>query len=159
VPRDRRPAAEPLAADRVGVHGGAERRRDGRRRGDHQRERAERVVAVPGLPGRRLDPLELRLGSAADMRLGVVAGAVAALVAAAGATSSAPLGPTTPGTSISFVLRLRLDSARLDRDLAAGRRVASAAALGRRYGLPLASVRRVEQVLRTHGIAVVGDYP
>src|SRR5262249_59979999 len=61
--------------------------------------------------------------------------------------------------SFCSVWRLRPAWAGLARARAAGRRVASAAALGRRYGLPLASVRRVEQVLRTHGIAVVGDYP
>jgi kumamolisin len=93
------------------------------------------------------------------MRPGVVLAAVVALVGASGATSSPALGPTPPGTAISFVVQLHLDSARLDRDLAAGRRIASSVALGRRYGLPLESVRRVERVLRAHGVSVLGGYP
>ena len=78
-------------------------------------------------------------GSAADMRARTLL-AVAALAAAAwpsGRPAAAvhELGATPPGTTISFVLRLRLDRHLLDRDLAAGRVSApSAAALGARYG-------------------------
>jgi kumamolisin len=84
------------------------------------------------------------------MRLVVVALAALCLASAAA---------TSPSPQISFSLRLRLDDARLNRDLAAGRHVASSAALGRRYGLPLASVRLVERVLRAHGITVTATYP
>ncbi len=86
------------------------------------------------------------------MRLGVVALALAALAVSSAASSSPP-------ATISFVVQLKLDSARLDRDLAAGRRISSPAALGARYGLPLARIRRVEGVLEAHGIHVVGGYP
>jgi kumamolisin len=86
--------------------------------------------------------------------------AVAAIMALAlGAGSAHGLGATAPGTEISFVVQLRIDSARVERDLAAGRRVSNAATLGSRYGLPLSAVRRVERVLRAHGISVVRAFP
>jgi subtilase family serine protease len=81
---------------------------------------------------------------------------VAAVVLAALAVSSA--ASSRPAT-VPFVVQLKLDSARIDRDLAAGRRIASPAALGARYGLPPTEIRRVERVLETHGIEVVGSYP
>jgi kumamolisin len=61
--------------------------------------------------------------------------------------------------TVPFVVQLKLDSARIDRDLTAGRRISSPAALGARYGLPLATIRRVERLLEAHGIEVVGGYP
>ncbi len=139
--------------------GGTPRGGDGRGRGDHERGRAGRLgeLTVPGVAGRRLDPDELHLGGAADVRLAVVA--LAALSLASAAVSSRAPRQTSPETTITFALRLRLDTARLDRDVAAGRHAASPAALGRRYGLPLGSIERVERVLGAHGIEVIGGYP
>jgi len=85
------------------------------------------------------------------MRLVAIAVAAAAVVASSAAGSR----PETVG----FVVQLKLDSARIDRDLAAGRRIASPAALGARYGLPLATIRRVERALLARGVEVVGTYP
>jgi subtilase family serine protease len=78
------------------------------------------------------------------------AAALAALGLAAGAS---------PAHEITFSVQLRVNMTRIDHDLAAGRSIASPAELGRRYGLPLASERRVEAVLRAHGIQVVATYP
>ena len=85
------------------------------------------------------------------MRRVIVAVALAALAVASAAGS--------PPRTVQFVIQLKLDSARIDRDLAAGRRITSPAALGARYGLPLAKIRLVERVLQAHGIEVVRDYP
>jgi kumamolisin len=84
------------------------------------------------------------------MRLLIVAVVVAALTASSGASSQ---------TQLPFVVRLKLDTARIDRDLAAGRRIASPAGLGARYGLPLRAIHRVERVLEAYGVEVVGTYP
>ncbi len=57
-------------------------------------------------------------------------------------------------------MSLRLDQRLLARDLAlGGRPLPSAAALGARYGLPLADIRRVVRILRADGIAVTQVYP
>ena len=70
------------------------------------------------------------------------------------------LGPTPPATRLVFALSLRLDERLLARDLEDGRPPApGAAALGARYGLPLADVRRVVRVLRAHGIEVRATFP
>jgi kumamolisin len=69
------------------------------------------------------------------------------------------LGAAPPAAQIGFALSLRLDEGRLHHDLAAGTPVASAAALGARYGLPLADVRRVERLLLAHGVEVTRVYP
>jgi kumamolisin len=85
------------------------------------------------------------------MRVGLVAVALAALAVSSAAGSR-------PGTD-PFIVQLKLDSARIDRDLASGRRIPSAAALGARYGPSLANIHRVERVLEAHGVEVVGGYP
>jgi kumamolisin len=95
-----------------------------------------------------------------------LAAAVAALAAAglaAGTSQTAGsrvVGPTAPSARISFVLDLKIDQQRLERDLALGAAPApSAAALGARYGLPLAAERSVVRRLRASGIAVTATYP
>ncbi len=95
--------------------------------------------------------------------------AVAAL-AAAGLAAASPhpvkltgpreLGPTSPSARISFALMLKIDQRRLDQDLALGAPpAASAAALGARYGMPLAAERRIDRVLAANGIDVTATYP
>jgi kumamolisin len=87
------------------------------------------------------------------MRPGIVAVALAAL--AVSLSSAASPAPRT----VPFVVQLKLDSARIARDLRAGRRISNAAALGARYGLAPAAIRRVERLLEADGIEVVGSYP
>ena len=91
----------------------------------------------------------------------LAAAALAAAAAPGGGTSTrGDVGPTAPSTTISFALSLRLDQALLARDLAAGRPpLANAAALGRRYGLPLADIRRVAYALQAGGAHVTRIYP
>jgi subtilase family serine protease len=94
---------------------------------------------------------------------------VAALLAAGLAAATPPtaklaggrgLGPSSPSTRISFALTLKINERRLDRDLASGAAPApSAAALGVRYGVPLAAERRVTRVLAANGIDVTATYP
>jgi kumamolisin len=81
---------------------------------------------------------------------------IGALALAALAVSSAA---GSPPPAVPFVVQLKLDSRLMARDLEAGRRITSPAALGARYGLPLAEIRHVERVLEAHGIEVVGTYP
>ena len=79
---------------------------------------------------------------------------------AGGAPARNDLGPTPPGAQLRIALSLRLDQRLLARDLArGGRPLPSAAALGERYGLPLADIRRVVRTLRAGGIAVTQVYP
>ena len=86
--------------------------------------------------------------------------AAAAITAGGGAGPSRDLGPTPGTTRISFAVTLRLDRRLLARDLAAGRPpLRTAAALGRRYGLSLAGVRRVTSLLRAGGIEVTRTFP
>src|SRR5262249_12860288 len=75
------------------------------------------------------------------------------VLALAGAASS------SPSHELTFTVELRLDTARIDRDLAAGRRISSPAELGRRYGLPLASERRGAGVPPAHAADGVCPYP
>jgi subtilase family serine protease len=101
-------------------------------------------------------------------RIGAVAvPAALALVALAGAVptmrsrtaAARDLRPTPSSTMVTFALSLRLDEWRLRHDLATGKTVSSAAALGKRYGLSRADERHVERILRANGIAVTREYP
>ena len=100
---------------------------------------------------------------ARNVRLGTLLVAAGATVLLApggpGRQRAVQLGPTPASTPISFALDLQLDGPLLARDLAAGRTASSARALGARYGLPLAAVRRVERVLGANGIHVTQTYP
>jgi subtilase family serine protease len=92
----------------------------------------------------------------------LAAATVAALLLATGGPdrgTSGSLGPTSRQTQIQFALSLKLDQARLDRDLATGRNAPSARALGARYGLPVADIAKIERLLGTNGIAVTATYP
>jgi subtilase family serine protease len=76
-------------------------------------------------------------------------------------TAARDLGATTPTTEISFALALKINERRLAHDTAATGVPSqlSPAALGHRYGLPLAAERKIEQELAAHRIAVTAVYP
>lgn len=97
-----------------------------------------------------------------NARLLCVAAAAAAdllVVGGPGIGSASGPRPTPRETQIEFAFSLRIDQRRLDRDLAAGRAAPSAAALGARYGLPVAEIARLERFLAANGIAVTATYP
>jgi kumamolisin len=123
-----------------------------------------------GRPGRRSGALGLVLAA-----LVVAGGSGAALAVLAGATprpaptgAGRALGATDPRTIVDFSLVLRAaHGRRLSRFLAALEDPASpsyhhflgARAFGRRFGLPIAELRRVRRRLRADGVRITGSYP
>ena len=110
----------------------------------------------PGLPGRRRAPRD------PPVVVRALLVATAALVAVpGGAPARERSRPDAAGGAAPDRARAcRLDQRLLARDLArGGRPLPSAAALGARYGLPLADLRRVARTLRAGGIAVTRVYP
>jgi subtilase family serine protease len=77
------------------------------------------------------------------------------------------VGQTPPATRIQFLLSLRRNDRALEQvlegtgsaGLPTGERTVAAAAVGRRFGLPLSAIARVRRVLTANGITVVRTYP